>query len=200
MKVSPLIILILVSLFVSTHGKKLTKEEKKLEKKFKKLAKKAAKYEATLTPLLAELEDYSKLANVTTRHAKGTDALTVVDASFTGNQCGQFILTSWSITLNHYHATGGTPATNAPFVSGTFTPVVQGWYHICSFSRFKKGGNSNDVTILVNGAVVAAYGNAVSSDWRTTGVCFDAELTTTSTVQVKHQSTGGSDCIESTGW
>ena len=30
------------------------------------------------------------------------------------------------------------------------------------------------MTVTVDGAVVAAYGSAVTSDWRTTGVCFDA--------------------------
>ena len=102
------------------------------------------------------------------RHDKGTDALTLVDASFIGNQCGSFVspkhltfslltefsvvqtLGSWSETMNCYHATGvcSTP-TSRPFTSGYFSPVVQGWYHICSFSRFKQGGNSNDVTIMV---------------------------------------------------
>ena len=98
------------------------------------------------------------------RHVVGTNAIVVVDAHYTGNQCGQFVshpchvvnpsshpifqtLTSFSNNLNVYLKADGTAGT-APFSSGTFTAPVNGWYHICSFSRFKNSGNSNDVTIL----------------------------------------------------
>ena len=65
---------------------------------------------------------------------------------------------------------------------------------------------------------MAAYGNADQRDWRTTGVCFDVvrrnkifslsnckteifqELNSGTTVQVRQQSGGSNDCIESTGW
>ena len=56
-------------------------------------------------------------------------------------------LTSFTTNLNVYLAADGTTGTS-PFSSGTFTAPVNGWYHICSFSRFKGSGNSNDVTIL----------------------------------------------------
>merc|ERR1711973_389521 len=201
MKFSSLVVLLLlVSLFSSSLGKKPSKQQKKNLKKFNKLAKKAEDYEKSLNALMTRLDAANKTASVSTRHAKGTDALTVVDATYLGSQCGPFTLSSWFPNINYYHATGGAIQTASPFSQGYFAPQVAGWYHICSFSRFKKGGNSNDVTVTVDGAVVAAYGSAVTSDWRTTGVCFDAELTTTNLVQVKHQSGGGSDCLESTSW
>ena len=53
---------------------------------------------------------------------------------------------------------------------------------------------------LQGGSIVAAYGNADTRDWRTTGVCFDVELAVGSTIQVRQQSGGSSDCIQSTGW
>ena len=57
-------------------------------------------------------------------------------------------LQSWNINLNYY-SVDGTADTGTPFVGGMFFPQAAGWYHICSFSRFKKGGNSNDVTVTV---------------------------------------------------
>merc|ERR1712013_308883 len=91
---------------------------------------------------------------------------------YTGNQCGQFTLTSFSNNLNVYLKADGTAGT-APFSSGTFTAPVAGWYHICSFSRFKNSGNSNDVTILTGGlTVIGGYGSAVTYDWRSTSFTF----------------------------
>merc|ERR1711973_1082770 len=86
------------------------------------------------------------------------------------------------------------------FQRGTFTSPINGWYHICSFSRFKQGGNSNDVTVFVSGGIVAAYGSGITEDWLTTGVCFDAYLALNTQVQVRHQSGGSQDCIEYATW
>merc|ERR1719431_181575 len=99
-----------------------------------------------------------------------------------------------------YLQADGTAGT-APFSGGTFTAPVAGWYHICSFSRFKNSGNSNDVTILSGGStVIGAYGNAVTYDWRTTGICLDAYLASGTAITVRQQSGGSSDCIESTSY
>ena len=91
------------------------------------------------------------------------DDLTLVDATFSSTQCGAFVrhnsifqyrheilqtLTSWSTTLNYFSATGAADAAD-PFNGGTFTPQINGWYHICSFARFRNTGNSNDVTVMV---------------------------------------------------
>merc|ERR1712142_795791 len=179
---------------------KLTKKQKKIIKKFKKVRKQAYDYEELMTSLNSTLEDVEKLASVSNRHRFGEDALTVVDATMSATICGPSTLTTWSITQNWYSADKASTDSADPFNGGTFTSQINGWYHICSFSRFRGTGNSNDVTVLVSGGVVAAYGNADTSDWRTTGVCFDAYLLTTQTVQVRQQSGGSNDCIQSTAW
>merc|ERR1719347_988741 len=194
--------LVLASLFclIEAHSPKQKRQIKKAQKKFNKLKKRAIAMEETLNGLSETLTAISQAASVQTRHTKTTDKLTIIDATFSSNQCGAFTLSSWSTTLNYYSATGAAASSASPFASGTFTPQINAWYHICSFSRFRSVGNSNDVTVEVSGTVVAAYGNADTSDWRTTGVCFDAYLTTTQFVQVKHKSGGSSDCIQSTSW
>merc|ERR1719420_2754253 len=137
-----LVIFLLLSSLLPSEGHKLSKKEKKTLKLFKSLTKKAQSMQSSLTDLISRLETANQTANgqrsVSTRHTKGTDALTLVDVTFISNQCGAFTLSSWSETINCYQATGvcSTP-TSRPFNSGYFSPVVQGWYHICSFSRFK---------------------------------------------------------------
>merc|ERR1711884_759637 len=122
--------------------------------------------EDTLISLNDTLITANKTASASTRHTSqgGTDPddLTLVDATFSSTQCGAFTLTSWSTTLNYFSATGAADAAD-PFNAGTFTPQINAWFHICSFSRFRNTGNSNDVTVLVSGSVVAAYGNADTS-------------------------------------
>merc|ERR1711936_619448 len=195
------LILILASIFCLIEGEKASKKQKKNVKMFKQLKKRAKAMEKTLSSLNETLIAANKTASVSTRHTQGTSDLTLVDATFTSTQCGAFTLTSWSTTLNCYHATGVcTTPTSTPFSGGTFTAVLAGWYHVCSFSRFRNTGNSNDVTVLVNGAISAAYGNADSRDWRSTGVCFDVELAAGNTVQVRQQSGGSNDCIQYGSW
>merc|ERR1719192_2569179 len=164
------LILILVSIFCLIEGKKATKKQKRNIQMFKELKKRAKAMEQTLISLNETLIAANKTASVSTRHTKAASDLTLVDALFSSTQCGAFTLTSWSTSLNCYHATGAcaTP-TSTPFSGGTFTNVLPGWYHVCSFSRFQNTGNSNDVTVLVGGSIVAAYGNADTRDWRTTG-------------------------------
>merc|ERR1712098_603175 len=179
---------------------KLSKEQKKNIKTFKKLKKDTEAMTKAIEKLTKEIEAAEKLAEVSNRHVVGTNDIVVVDAHYTGNQCGDFTLTSYSNNLNVYLKADGTAGT-APFSSGTFTAPVAGWYHICSFSRFKNSGNSNDVTILSGGStVIGGYGNAVTYDWRSTGICIDEFLAANTQVTVKHRSGGGSDCIQSTGW
>merc|ERR1712098_869506 len=164
---------------------KLSKQQKANIKMFNKLKK-------DTQVMTKAIEAAEKLAEVSSRHVVGTNAIVVVDAHYTGNQCGPFTLTSFSNNLNVYLKADGTAGT-APFSSGTFTAPVAGWYHICSFSRFKNGGNSNDVTILSGGStVIGGYGNAVTYDWRSTGICIDEFLAANTQVTVKHQSGGGS--------
>merc|ERR1712002_467409 len=184
----------------SKKPSKLSKQQKANIKTFNRLKKDTEAMTKAIEELTKEIEAAEKLAEVSDRHVVGTNAIVVVDAHYTGNQCGPFTLTSFSNNLNVCLKADGTAGT-APFSSGTFTAPVAGWYHICSFSRFKNGGNSNDVTILSGGStVIGGYGNAVTYDWRSTGICIDEFLAANTQVTVKHQSGGGSDCIQSTGW
>merc|ERR1712179_449025 len=184
----------------SKKPSKLSKQQKANIKTFNRLKKDTEAMTKAIEELTKEIEAAEKLVEVSDRHVVGTNAIVVVDAHYTGNQCGQFTLTSFSNNLNVYLKADGTAGT-APFSSGTFTAPVAGWYHICSFSRFKNSGNSNDVTILTGGStVIGGYGSAVTYDWRSTGICLDEFLAANTQVTVKHQSGGGSDCIQSTGW
>merc|ERR1712064_82468 len=198
MRTSLLIIIFTSCLLVFLEAHSMTKKQKKLIRKFRKVRAEAYDFENEMATLNSKLEDVEKQVSVSNRHIFGTDALAVVDATFTGNQCGPFTLTTWSILINWYNANGANTDSGDPFNGGTFTSPINGWYHICSFSRFKKGGNANDVTVKVSGSAVAAYGSGITEDWLTTGVCFDAYLALNTQVTVVHESGGSSDCIEST--
>merc|ERR1712179_662790 len=179
---------------------KPSKQQKENIKMFNNLKKETQKMTAEIEALKKEIEAAEKLTEVSDRHLVATNDIVVVDQHYTGNQCGQFTLSSFSSILNVYLKADGTTGT-APFSGGTFTAPVAGWYHICSVSRFKNSGNSNDVTILTGGStVIGGYGSAVTYDWRSTGICLDQFLAANTQVTVKHQSGGGSDCIQSTGW
>merc|ERR1719342_730609 len=194
-----LLIFILSCILVFSEAK-LTKKQKKIVKKFKKVRNQAFDFEKTMAALNTTLEDVEKTLSASSRHIFNTDALVVVDATFTGTQCGPFTLTTWSITQNWYSAASTSTDASDPFNGGTFTSPINGWYHICSFSRFRGTGNSNDNTVRVGGSIVAAYGSGITEDWLTNGICFDAYLALNTQVQVRHESGGGSDCIENTGW
>ena len=90
--------------------------------------------------------------------------MTIVDATFASNQCGSFVsiprdptpshqtlqtLFSWRAHINFYSVGGGASSSGSVFSRGYFVPRVNGWYHVCAFSRFRNTGNSNDVTVLV---------------------------------------------------
>jgi len=196
-----LVCLVLACLLLPIEGgKKPSKSQKKTMKLFKKLSKDVKKYQKDVDTMTADLDQVNMTASVSTRHTLGTDSMTVVDAVMTGTICGPNTLTSWSVGINYYTAASASTDSADPFSAGTFTAVINGWYHICSFSRFRNTGNANDVTVLVGGSIVAAYGSGITEDWRTTGVCFDAYLAANTQVQVRHQSGGSSDCIEYTGW
>merc|ERR1719342_8797 len=96
-----LLIFILSCILVFSEAK-LTKKQKKIVKKFKKVRNQAFDYEETMAALNTTLEDVEKTLSASSRHIFNTDALVVVDATFTGTQCGPFTLTTWSITQNRY--------------------------------------------------------------------------------------------------
>merc|ERR1719495_333358 len=186
------IIFLLVSCIFAPLEAKYTKRQKSVIRKFKKQRQIAYDLEVELNSMNTTLDELTKLSEVSTRHRFNVDALVVVDGTFT--------LSSYSTNLNWYSAAGTSTDASDPFASGTFTSPINGWYHICSFSRFRGTGNSNDNTVRVGGSIVAAYGSGITEDWLTNGICFDAYLALNTQVQVRHESGGGSDCIENTGW
>jgi len=143
----------------------------------------------------------------TNRHtwsATSTDKVLVVDAYLgSGDKCGAQTISGWTSNLDIYYAGSTTTeqaATTFNTGTGTFTTPAAGWYNICASFRFRQGGNANDVTIKKNGAVIGAFGNAVDWDWRSAGTCLIQNLAANDQITVVHESTGGSDCIEETGW
>merc|ERR1712131_325423 len=69
---------------------KYTKRQKTIIKKFKKQRQIAYDLEVELNSLNSTLDTLKKLTEVSTRHRFNVDSLTVVDATFTGTQCGPF--------------------------------------------------------------------------------------------------------------
>merc|ERR1712080_518892 len=143
---------------------------------------------------------------------KGQDIIALWDYQLGGytTKCGPQKVTGWTETLDIHYAAGTAAGTDGvqstiklvTASSGTFTvPTgLAGYYNICVFFRFLKGGNAVDVTLKKNGAVVAAFGDAIEYDWRSTGTCTIQKLAAADTVTIHLESGGGSDCIEETGW
>jgi len=143
---------------------------------------------------------------------KGEDIIALWDYQLGGytTKCGPQQVTGWTETLDIHYAAGTAAGTDGvqsttklvTASSGTFTvPTgLAGYYNICVFFRFLKGGNAVDVTLKKNGAVVAAFGDAIEYDWRSTGTCTIQKLAAADTVTIHLESGGGSDCIEETGW
>merc|ERR1711981_236794 len=149
-------------------------------------------------------------SRASSRHIIGNefDQVAVLDATLSGYQtkCGNQVITGWSTNLNtFYKINTATAETTAPFTASTGiftvpTGAKPGWYNICAFARFRNTGNSNDVVIRKSGSVIAAFGNADQSDWRSTGTCVIEYLSAGNEIKVQQESGGGSDCIEETGW
>ena len=121
----------------------------------------------------------------------------VVDATLSsGTKCGPQTITGWTENIDYYYTTA--VQTSSQFTPGTgiFIAPIAGYYKVCSSARFQQGGNSVDMTILKDGSVVAAYGNALQTDWRTTGVCTIQLLTTSNQISLSIQSGGSSDCVQ----
>ena len=69
----------------------MTSAQKKIYRKFKRIRQRAWNLETTLSSLNSSLTGVEKKASVSTRHEYNVDALVVVDADFTGTQCGPFV-------------------------------------------------------------------------------------------------------------
>jgi len=137
--------------------------------------------------------------------ATAADIVAVGDMYLSGytTKCGPQTITGWTSQLDIYYAAGSAADSTTTYAitgSGTYTAPVNGYYNICSFLRFKKGGNAVDVTVIVGGVTVAGFGDAVDGDWRSTGTCLIRELTAGQTVYIRNNSGGGSDCVEETAW
>merc|ERR1711970_974619 len=142
------------------------------------------------------------------RTTQGADLepVVAVDATLSSGttKCGPQVIQGWVENIDYYRITAGVQATSQFNPStGIFIAPKLGYYKICSSARFKQDlttSNSVDMTLLKDGSVIAAYGNAQRSDWRTTGVCTIQLLTTTNQISLKLQSGGSTDCIEETSY
>merc|ERR1712198_374892 len=119
--------------------------------------------------------------------ATAADIIAVGDMYLTGytTKCGPQTISGWTSQLGIYYAAGSAADSATTYTntgSGTYTAPVNGYYNICSFLRFRKGGN------------------AVDADWRSTGTCLIRELTAGQTVYIRNNSGGSSDCVEETAW
>jgi len=138
----------------------------------------------------------------------GSDATNVIligDATYSDGtkRCGQGQTMSMTINLDVGYFVGSTTANTATrFFStlGMYITGATGYYNICGFLRFAKGGNAVDVNIMAGSSVGASFGDALGDDWRTTGTCFLALLTSGQPITMQVKSTGSSDCIEETSY
>merc|ERR1712236_2647 len=128
MRLILVVVLLLVICVTMSQAKKkpknpkVTKQQKKSIKMFKQLKKRAKTMEKKVKKLQKEIAAAEKLAKVSDRHDFNVDAITVVDAHYTGNQCGPFTLSSsWSTNLNIFADAASTTDSSNPFSSGTFT-------------------------------------------------------------------------------
>merc|ERR1719383_319924 len=156
---------------------------------------------AELDTLRSNLTDVnSDISGLLSRSIVGTDAIYATLTATT--KCGAQDITGWTENLDTYYAAGSAATSGDAFSpsTGIFTPPVAGYYNICGYFRFQNSGNANDITIYKGGSVIAAFGDAIGNDWRSTGTCTIQSLATTDTIKLRQESTGGSDCIQETGW
>jgi len=168
---------------------------------YKKITKKIA---ALSTKIIAATTQLNTLQTSVRSSLSNADAGSVFDATLAaGTKCGAQTITGWTVNLDQKMAYADTTfSAGSQFTASTgrFVPAVRGYYKICSYFRFRNTGNSNDVTIRKNGAVIAAFGSAIQNDWRSTGTCVTVTLATTDYVDVHQYSGDSNDCIEETGW
>jgi len=137
--------------------------------------------------------------------ATTADTFAIGDMYLTGysTRCGPQTITSWTQDLDIYYSTTAVADSTNTYVvtsGGTYTAPVAGYYNICAFLRFQKGGNAVDVTVYAGGSVVGGFGDALDVDWRSTGTCLIRQLAAGNTVYIRNNSGGGSDCVEETNW
>jgi len=119
-----------------------------------------------------------------------------------GDKCGPQTITGWTQNVD-YARTENTDETGTRFDSSTgiYTPIIAGYYHVCSYARFRNSGNAVEMCIRRGSTRIACYGNAVQYEWRSTGVCTNTYLSSTSdTISLYLESGGSSDCLQETSW
>merc|ERR1711934_17866 len=177
------------------------KDVKKCEANLESLREHVKTLETNLTEVQKEINEHFDLTRTGT---KGSDVISIFDYYLSGytTKCGPQQVSGWTKNVDVHYAAGttGTATTCCQFSSNQFTVVTKGYYSICGWLRFKQGGNSVDITIKVDGSVKAAFGDAIQTDWRSTGTCFNYQLTAGQKVTMHLESGGSSDCIEETGW
>ena len=138
----------------------------------------------------------SDLQRTTTGTA--TSPVVVVDATLSSGttKCGPQTITGWTENYDYFFDTAIKTTSQFTPSTGIFIAPVLGYYKICSSARFQNSGNAVDMTILKDSSVIAAYGSALQTDWRTTGVCTVQLLTDSNQISLKLQSGGSSDCVQ----
>merc|ERR1711936_331824 len=115
-----------------------------------------------------------------------------------GERCSPHQLDNCATTLDDFYDSGGTTLVTNTYTnpsSCSMTAPKNGYYNVCVYARFKKGGNAGDVTIALGGTTyAAAFGDAVGDDWRSTGTCTIRFLNIGSPIYAQFHS-GGGDCI-----
>merc|ERR1712098_620467 len=111
-----------------------------------------------LTYCVGPPEESSRVGEV----ASPKDRSTAATTADTFARCGPQTITGWTNSLDIYYTTAATTDSANVYVStgsGTYTAPVTGYYNICAFLRFKRGGNAVDVTVVAGGSTVAGFGD-----------------------------------------
>merc|ERR1739838_822040 len=140
------------------------------------------------------------LQTTTSGTAAGPVALMDATLSSGTTKCGPQTITGWTENYDYWRNTATQTSSQFTPSTGAFVPPVNGYYKICSSARFQNSGNAVDMTLLNGGSIIAGYGSALQTDWRTTGVCTIQQLSTTSSITLRLQSGGSSDCVQETSY
>jgi len=141
-----------------------------------------------------------------TTGSETADVIVVNDNTINGysTNCNNGAITGWTNLVDQYYSSTSTSdSTTAQINTGTgiFTAPAAGFYNICFSFRFLKGGDNTDITLRHSGTRVAAIGDALGDDWRSTGTCLIREMAANDQLQLFQETpSGNGNCIEETGW
>ena len=157
------------------------------------LATQVSNIASTITTLQTRM---GGLQRTTSGTAAGPVVLMDATLSSGTTKCGPQTITGWTENYDYWRNTATQTTSQFTPSTGAFVPPVNGYYKICSSARFQNSGNAVDMTLLNGGSIIAGYGSALQTDWRTTGVCTIQQLSTTSSITLRLQSGGSSDCVQ----